>query len=492
MGKTYFFIIIIIFGLMTGGYSQDYFSLSGGKTSSVDVIIQSFLGGGKRNYYGNEAPSRLDLIWKYDLGKGKTVISKKIGEKEWAGSGWTGQPLLVREDNHLYLIQGSLDHHVRKIDAHTGKLIWKYKFDDVIKGTGTLWINRTAQNLEESIILLQGSRRGFEKDLYSKYVPSFRAVSYFSGRELWRLNVTRTDSYSRDVDASALLVNNIAYIGLENALFTVLNPDPKYAALKNGMRQPKVFKQIKLYERSDQIRHGGNLVVESSPARLNNTVYITAGSGHVYGYDLSTNQLVWDFYIGSDMDGSPVVTDDQCLLVTVEKQYIEGKGGVFKLDPSKPPAESVVWYFPVEDDSIETWQGGIIGSVSVNDSTKKMNHPSLCAFIGIDGNLYIVDHTKLDETAGTVPGPNNQKRYPIPQLLFKKQIGPSISTPIIVENKIIATGYRGIYLFEFDHNLTFTLLDKKSRSAFESTAIVHDKKIYIGARDGFLYCYGEK
>ena len=112
--------------------------------------------------------------------------------------------------------------------------------------------------------------------------------------------------------------------------------------------------------------------------------------------------------------------------------------------------------------------------------------------IGIDGYLYVVDHKELDETAGTVPGPNNQKRYPVPELKFKKQIGPSISTPVIVENKIIATGYKGIYLFEFDHNLVFRLLDKKVRSAIESTAIVHNKKIYIGARDGFLYCFGEK
>ncbi len=485
-------IFIVLTGLTIQGTAQDFYKLSNGKIKSVEIIIQSFLGDWERNYYGNQAPGKLDLLWKYYLGKGKTVISKKIGEKEWAGSGWTGQCLLVREDDQLYLIQGSLSHHLRKLNAQTGKVIWEYKFDDVIKGTGTLWINQKATTLEESIVILQGSRRGLDKDLYSKYIPSFRAVSYFSGKELWRMNSIQTASYSRDVDASALIHNSIAYIGLENALFTVFNPDPKQATQKNGMLQPEIYNQIKLYENSDRIKHGGNLVVESSPAWLNNNIYITAGSGHVYGYNVDQRKLVWDFYIGSDMDGSPVVTDDNCLLVTVEKQYIAGQGGVFKLDPSKSPAESVIWYFPTEDDSVETWLGGIIGSVSVNDRTKKKSDPSLSSFIGIDGYLYVVNHKKINKSVGKVKGPNNKNEYFRPELVFKTQIGPSISTPIFVGNRIIATGYKGIYLFEFDHNLNFRMLSKWRRSAFESTAIVHDGKIYIGAKDGYLYCLGEK
>jgi outer membrane protein assembly factor BamB len=192
------------------------------------------------------------------------------------------------------------------------------------------------------------------------------------------------------------------------------------------------------------------------------------------------------------MDGSPVVTDDNCLLVTVEKQYIEGNGGVFKLDPAKPPSESVVWFYPVEDDSVESWQGGIIGSVGINDRTKKTDHPSLCAFIGIDGFLYVVDHKIIDTTASMVSGPNNKHMYPLPRLVYKKQIGASISTPVIIGDKLIAAAYKGIYLFKFDADLNFELLDKKRRSAFESTPIVHDRKIYIGAKDGFLYCFGEK
>ena len=485
------FIVLFILNSITVQLclAQDFASLSGGKINSIEVIIPTYLGGAGRNYYGNEAPHRLDLLWKFNLGKGKTVISDKIGEKEWAGSGWTGQPLLVQENDQLYLIQGAFDHHLRKIDARSGKMIWEYKFDDVIKGTGTIWKNKAARNLEESVIILQGSRRGYENNLYSKVVPSFRAISYFTGHELWRMNVSRTASYSRDVDGSALIVDNRGYIGLENALFTVFNPDPKFAAMKQGMLQPKIYNQITLYEKSDQFQHGGNLVVESSPALLNNNIYVTAGSGHVYGYDIKKDNLIWDFYIGSDMDGSPTVTTDNSLIVTVEKQYIKGRGGVFKLDPSKPILDAVIWYLPTEDDSLESWQGGIIGSASVNDMTKNSTDPFLCSFVGIDGYLYVVNHQDIDESAGKVYGPDNQKQFATPKLVFKKQIGP-YTFPADSSISIV-TGYTGIYLFEFDKKLNFNLIDKQIRSAFESTAIVYDKKIYIGARDGYLYCFGE-
>jgi len=320
-------------------------------SKNIDLLIPTFLGNWQRNYYGNEAPDKLNILWRTYLGKGKTVISKKIGEKEWAGTGWTGQPLIIREDSDLFLILGCYDHKLKKINAQSGKIIWQYMFDDVIKGTATIWENTGARNKEEKFVILQGSRRGLEKDLYSKIVPSYRGISYDTGKELWRMNISHTASYSRDVDGSAVVLNDTAFIGLENGLFTVFSPDPKLV-YKNS---PAIYQQIKLYNKNDIRRHGGNLVTESSPAKLNDHLYITSGSGHVYGYNLKSRQIDWDFYIGSDIDGSPVVTSDGCLIVTVEKQYIPGQGGVFKLDPARKPDEAVVWYFPTENDSLLSW-----------------------------------------------------------------------------------------------------------------------------------------
>jgi outer membrane protein assembly factor BamB len=453
----------------------------------IRLVNSTFLGNEQRNYYGNEAPDKLNLIWRSYLGKGKTVISKKIGEKEWAGSGWTGQALLVEEENQLNLVIGCFDHHLKKMNAGNGDLIWQYAFDDVIKGTGTLWYNPGAINKDQRLIILQGSRRGLTKDLYSRTVPSFRAVSYFSGQELWRLNVRQTASYSRDVDGSALVINDTAYIGLENGVFTVFSPDPARAE-KNT---PYIFQETDLFTRNDIIRHGGNLVTESSPARLANHIYITAGSGHVYGYNLKTRQIDWDYYIGSDLDGSPVVTSDSCLIVTIEKQYIEGPGGVMKLDPRRDPGQAVVWFFPTRNDSLLSWAGGVIGTAGINDATRQPDDPFLCVFTGIDGYMYVVDHRQIDTSGEKVFGPDSISQYNLPKLLYKYKLGPSISTPVIIGSKIVAAGYHGLHIFLYDNENNFTLLDRKRASAFESTPVIHNKRIYIGSRDGYFYCFGD-
>ncbi len=482
--------LFIFFAFSINLSSQDFEELSYGKYIDVEVKIGTFLGNFERNYYGNRIPSRLDILWKKFLGSGYTVRGE--GQVMWSGCGWTGQPLLLEEDGEYYLIQGTYEHKLKKIDADNGNVIWEYEFDDVLKGTGTIWSNKYARNFGKSLIILQGSRRGVKNSLHSDKIPSFRAISYFYGIEYWRLNVGRTASYSRDVDASAVVLNDTVYIGLENAIFTVLNPNPDSVVKKDGMEQPKIYQEINLYNDRDIGRHRGNLVVESSPCLLNNRIYITAGSGHVYGYNLETKEIDWDFYIGSDMDGSPVVTEDSCILVTVEKQYIEGKGGVFKLDPSKSESEAVVWYFPTDNTELAEWGGGVIGSVGINDRTKAENYPFLAAFMAIDGYLYVVNHKEIDEKKGKVYGPNNKKTYPTPKLVFKKRIGGSISTPIIVENRLVAAGYGGIYLFEFDENGNFELLDKQYPGIFEATPIAWDGRIYIGSRNGYLYCFGEE
>ena len=460
------------------------------------VINGTFLGNERRNYYGNQAPDRLEVIWKHYLGKGETVISRKLGSREWAGAGWTGQPLLVEEmpagggEAGLYLIQGAYDHQLKKIRASDGELIWEYAFDDVIKGTGTIWENPDAVEPEQRLIILQGSRLGIGNYLDTKHIPSYRAISYFTGKELWRLDVKWTDSYSRDVDGSALIIGDTAYIGLENSLFTVFSPDPNRASMKDGMLQPEIFQERKLYRQEDVNAHRYNVVTESSPSLLNNRIYVASGSGHVWGYNLETRSLDWDFVTGSDMDGSAVVTSDDCIMVSIEKQYIEGPGGAMKLDPSKPPEEAVVWYHPVADSSFSNWEGGIIGSIGMTDAYSFVNGRGYAAFVGIDGFLRVVEHTEMD-TGRLVAGPDGKTMFHPPKGIYSTYVGPSICTPIFVDNRLIVAGYHGIRIFEFDHEGNFTQVDRFGPT-FESTPIVHNGRIYIASRNGYLYCLGRK
>lgn len=458
--------------------------------NDIQIKSSTFLGNSQRSYYGNIAPSKLDTIWRLYLGEG---ISPAYGNpnKLWKGAGWTGQPLVVEENDTVFLIQGAFDYNLKKINAETGKAVWQYKFDDIIKGTGTIYENKHASGREDRYVIIQGSRRGAEHTIDSTYCPSLRAISYSTGNELWRMNVKRTLTYSRDVDGSALVIGDTAYLALENGLFTLFASDPSKLEIRDGMLQPKIYKEIKFYEDLDTLIHGGNIESESSPCYLNGRVYTTAGSGRVYGYSIQKGFVDWVFEIGADLNGSPTVTSDKCLMIPVEKQYINGLGGVFKLDPSKAPEESVVWYFPTQDSVWFHWKGGLIGSVAINDSYLPGEHSNLAAFIGVDAYLYVVDHKSIAPNT-MVPGPNEKNYYPSPKLVFKSKIGGTIATPILVGNKLIAPLDNGLFLYEYNSDYKFKLLDKIENIQLDATPVVWNGRLYVASLNGYLFCFGSQ
>ena len=454
---------------------------------NLKLINSTYLGNETRNYYGQGAPSELNVIWKTWLGEGITKVGSK--QRVWRGSGWTGQPLMVEEAGKPYLIHGSLSHYLRKIDADSGKLIWEYEFPDAIKGTGALW-----QSPAGEWLILQGSRRGVENSTWSPNIYPFRAISYQEGNERWRYHVLRRSqhSYSADVDATPLILNDTVYLPIELGELVVFDPNPQKAGSSNEYLTPKTLERHRLSHPDDKIKHGFNLVTESSPSRIGDHLYISSGSGHVYGYNIKSRKIDWDFFTGADMDGSATVTYDDCILITVEKQYIDGHGGVFKLDPSKPADSScVVWYYPTGDDDREnsTWDGGVIGTASVNDLCKTPEMPYLAAVSGIDGFLHVLVHDELD--TAMVWGPNLTYKYPKPKRKAKHWISQSISTPVFVDDKIIAASYSGVSLFKVSNSGRVNKITRKYIGGVESTPFVYNGRIYVGSRDGYLYCLGE-
>jgi len=460
---------------------------------SIEIIISTFLGNETRNYYGNHAPSNLNLLWKFYLGEG---VSPAYGfNKIWKGAGWTGQPILVNEKGQLYIIQPAFDYCIHKINADTGEEVWKYKFDDILKGTPSIWVNNNADEIEKRYVIIQGSRKGWDKNKDSLYCTSLRAVSYITGKELWRMNSVATDCYSRDVDGSALIINDTAYLALENGLFTVFNPDNKFLEISNGLLQPKIYKQLQYYNQKDIEFHGDDLVAEASPTFFNNHVYTPSGTGWIYGYNIETKQNDWEFYIGADLNGTMPLTDDSCLLVTIEKQYINGNGGLLKINPNKNPEDAVVWFLPVDTLNWSHWEGGVIGSVTINDKYITKNDLHFGVFIDVAGYLYVFDHTKIDTTKKVLCW-NKQNYLLTPKIWFKQKLECTIATPIIVENKIIAPTDKGLYIYELEinenSNVSLNLLAQIQDLQIDATPIVWNNKIYIADFNGYLYCFGDK
>ncbi len=455
----------------------------------IQPVISTFLGNGQRNFYGNQAPEKLDVLWKLDLGEGNSPVRGK--PKIWKGAGWTGQPLYVREKGRNYLILGAFDFNLKKIDAETGKIVWEYRFDDIIKGTGTLWVNPVADNIEKRYIIIQGSRLGAGKTIDEKYITSLRGISYVSGKELWRMNSTRTHCYSRDVDGSALTIGDTAYLALENGWFTVFSPDPEKAETRDGMLQAKIYRQIQYFNVQDTLTHHDDLVSESSPTLLNGQIFTPSGSGHVYGYNIEKAKNDFDLNLGNDMNGSAPATDDNCLIVACEKQFSDGSGGVCKINPALSGEKSILWYFPTETRNWYVWEGGIIGSAAVNDAYAQGDTAKLAVFIDVTGHLYVVRHDNIDPTKLAL-GPDGKTLYPMPQLIFDQKIEGTISTPIFVNNIIVAPTDKGLFLFRIDlKNEKLILLDSFEGVDFDASPIAVDGKIYIAGRDGFLYCFGK-
>jgi hypothetical protein len=491
------------------------------KREKYTIVSYSFLGNEHRNFYGAGIPKELKHIARYNLGSGLTFNNNKF--ERWSGAGWTGQPTIVEVDRNPYLIIGSFDHHLRKLDLNALIMnkprneveIWKYKYDDIIKGSSTVFYNELEENAVNKIVVVQGSRRGIHN--YNKMrntcAYSLRAVSFETGLELWRFNVPKTESYSRDNDSSPIyLKNGLIFNTAENGIGYLLD-SKNLVKDKNGYYQPKILLELVLYNKRDVQNHFRNIIIDSSPSKYLNKIYTGTGSGHIYEIDINSWEKTWDFFIDADIDGSTVINKNGSIFATLEKQYISGKGGVIKTIPitsskfnRKKRNSNIEWYLPTGNKRLGYWRGGIIGSVVINDLYKSDDFPALFATNAVDGYLYIGYQEKVENNR-KVWGPQKKIKYKTPRLVFKKYIGGSISTPIFTEgNRLITTGYNGkVVLFSLTLNPEFDINNHNSQevlvqeidsfspaphSTFESTPVIYNGYTIICCRDGNLYVLG--
>ena len=460
--------------------------------SEVKPLISTYLGDKQRNFYGNVAPSKLNVKWKTGLGTGATMLGKE--RKVWSGAGWTGQPIIVKENNELYLIQPSLSHHLRKIRARDGKVIWSTNLGDSIKATPT-FVTTSNKDPEKKFIIICGSRRGLKANFFRDPAYSLHAVSYLTGKKLWQFNSLRSYSHSRDIDASGIMVGNKFCIPTETGTLTYLNPNPNKAKFNKitGIAEPFIHKKFPLFSLEDTHIYKHEISCESSPTVYKSTIYTATGAGKIYAHSTGLfSKQKWIFQTGGDINGSMPLTSDNQFLVGVEKQFMPGNGGVMKIKPKG----KVSWYFPLPNKQWYEWQGGIVGSPSVNHRTAGKNSDSntsgdLACFAGIDGSLTLINHKKLTPNK-TVWGPLHKNSYATPLILDQVKLPEgTISTPLFIDNKIIIGYDSGIDLYLVTPKNKLELLDRLKGPMFDATPAVWNGKIYAASKDGFLYCLGD-
>ncbi|MGC1195327.1 MAG: hypothetical protein WA882_00375, partial [Geitlerinemataceae cyanobacterium] len=106
-------------------------------TPETELLLPTYLGNARRRFYGRGMPQKLDLLHQFPLGSGRTFLGGR--STVWTGAGWTGQPTLTKDRGKLYLTIGSFDRYLKKIDLETQEVVWNYQFDDIIKGTATIY-----------------------------------------------------------------------------------------------------------------------------------------------------------------------------------------------------------------------------------------------------------------------------------------------------------------------------------------------------------------
>lgn len=460
-------------------------------SAQIQPLIKTYLGDEQRNFYGNTSPSKLRQIWKTDLGTAFTMVSGE--KKSWSGAGWTGQPLVISEDGELFLIQPTLSHHLKKILASSGEIIWSCDLGDAIKGTPSFVITDN-KDTEQKFLIISGSRHGKDANFMTDPAYSLHGISYLTGKKLWQHNTPRTFSNSRDVDASGIMIDSKFCIPTENGALLFLNPDPAKAAKSKlnpttDILEPHIYKQYPLFEKEDTLLYKHELSCESSPTLFNGIAYTAAGAGRIYGHTAGLLGEKWNFHVGGDLNSTMPLTNDDHLLLGIEKEFIRGHGGIMKIKPQG----DVVWFHPLPEAQFYEWAGGMVGSPAVNHRTAKDANISedLACFVGVDGLLTLINHKKLTPNK-LVWGPNLKNQYPAPLVLDSVQLpSGSISTPLCIGNKIIIGYDTGLDLYEIDANHKLKLLDRLAGPMFDATPTVWNNRIYAASKDGYLYCLGD-
>lgn len=421
--------------------------------------LLQFRGNPTRTWYGQgPLADAYEVEWRYP----KKAMCASSDGKTWCGSGWTGQPAIwKRPDGKMEIIVGTYDRSVHFIDFETGEALRKpFKTGDIIKGSVTIDPN------------------GYPLVYFGSRDNKYRILSLAGAEaeEIWALDAKDGVPYTiwnNDWDGNSSVVNDHLIFGGENGWFYVWKLNR--AKDDQGKVNVKPEIQARMQGWNDElIKKVGdrNASIESSVALFESRVYMTNSAGRVIGVDLKNvkdllPEVVFDIWMGDDVDATPMVDNDGFLYVAAEyERYLKQARDMGQL----------VKFNPYDKENPIVWK------VDVRASDKKVG--GLWATPALGKNvIYAATHEghllTVDKESGAI--------------VAEQDIGfHAWSSPIVIGDRLLvgtcSPGGFKIYNIENPQSpVELSHLKLQSGGCIESTPAVWNGHIVVGSRDGHIY-----
>jgi outer membrane protein assembly factor BamB len=450
-------------------------STVGQRWGSADVQgVLMFRGNPTNTWYGSgPIPATPEIKWKFPDSPMCSSSTDLGVTSTWCGNGWTGEPVVWEHDGTTELMFGAYDDKFHFVDAETGTVTRSpIAAGDLVKGSATL-------DPDGYPIVYFGSRdnhlRAVALDRHDPVVI-WEAINDLSVEGRW----------NDDWDANPRIVNGYLFEGSENSYFYIWKLNRGYDALHQVTIDPQLV--FKMPTWNDDLMNkivpcNANepgicqaTSVENSAAVFEGRVYFANSGGRVIGLDISgldqgiEPTVVFDYWVGDDVDASIVVDDEGMLYVSSEwERYTDRArtlGQLVKLDPYTD-GDPYVW-----------------GEYSLTDPPAKGGYWATPA-LG-DGVLYTVSNkgylVVVDKDTGE-------------ELWAYFLAAGSWSSPSVVGNHLIVAANDG-YLRDFDitdpRNPKVNWTFKVGDGNLEATPAIWRGTIYLASRDGFMYAIGQK
>lgn len=428
--------------------------------------LTMFRGSPTRTWYGKgPLPQNPKVEWKYPE-KPMCSFSKSLNEnKEWCGSGWTGQPVVwERPDGITEVIFGAYDGAVHFVNAQNGKDTRPaFQTGDIIKGSVTL-------DPDGFPLLYFGSRDNKLRILsLDQDIPT----------EIWALNADEViGKWNNDWDGNPVVIDDILFEGGENSWFFAIKLNRQLGVNGKVSVNPNIIFKIAGWT-DELIKNIGDEMVsiESSVVFYGERVYFVNSGGRVVGLDISNINkglapIVFDYWVGDDADATMIVDEKGMLYVSVELERFTERsaelGQFIKLNPYEKE-NPFIWGIQIPKGEMPV--GGIWATPAIG------------------GNyLYVATHSGKLLTVEKETGNITNEDF----------IGTHAwSSPAIIDNSLlVATCYPGtlrIYsLVNPDKPKLGKAMSLPSGSCIESTPAVWKGQIFVGARDGYFYSFADK